>query len=350
MNKHNEKREIKMIGIDLAKSSFQLYGEDEAGVKVMNRKLNKKKLKEFMVNQKPCLVAMEACGTAHYWARLFRSMGHEVKLIPPQFVKPFVKSNKSDAADAEAICEAMQRPNMRTAAIKETDQQDIQAIHRMRSLVVSRRTAQINQVRGLLMEFGIEIPRGRRNVNRELPFIVEDAENGLSELFREELHGLYQELLHLDQRIEHYDQRIETIAKLDEQAQRLMSIPGVGPMSATALLSAIGDIGSFKSGRELAAWIGVVPRQHSTGGKPTLLGISKRGDTYLRQLLIHGARSVVTWVDNKLDPTSLWAKEVKDRRNFNIASVAMANKMIRIAYALLSKGETYQAGVVACRT
>ena len=342
MSKHTEKREIRKIGIDLAKSSFQLYAEDADGKKVMNRKMNKKKLKEFMIRQQPCLVGMEACGTAHYWARLFRSMGHEVKLIAPQFVKPYVKSNKSDAVDAEAICEAMQRPNMRFVAIKDTDQQDIQAIHRMRSLAVERRTAQINQARGLLMEYGIDIPKGRRAFMKELPFILEDAENGLSDLFREELHGLYLELQHLEERVEHYDQKIESIAQSDEQVQRLMTIPGIGPMGATALLAAIGDINLFNSGREVAAWLGLVPRQHSTGGKPTLLGISKRGDVYLRKLLIHGARSVMKWVDGKLDPTSLWAKEVKERRNFNIASVAMANKMVRVAYALLNKGENYR--------
>ena len=343
MSKNTENRVIRKIRVDLAKSSFQLYAEDESGKKMMNRKMSKKKLAEFMTRLEPCMVGMETCGTAHYWARKFRQMGHEVVLLAPQYVKPYVKTNKNDAADAEAICEAMQRPNMRFVAIKETDQQDVQAIHRMRSLAVERRTAQVNQIRGLLMEFGIDIPRGRNNVNRETPFILEDAENGLSELFREEMHGLYQELLHMDQRIHHYDQKIDAIAQADQQAQRLMTIPGIGPMTATALLAAVGDISTFKSGRELSAWLGLTPRQHSTGGKPLLLGISKRGDVYLRQLLIHGARSVIKWVDHKLDANSLWAKEVKDRRNFNIASVAMANKMVRVAYALLSKGEYFQA-------
>ncbi len=350
MSKHTEKLVIRKIGIDLAKSSVQIYAEDEFGKRVFNKKMNKKKLKEFMVRLEPCMVGMEACGSAHYWARLFRAMGHNVKLIAPQFVKPFVKSNKSDAVDAEAICEAMQRPNMRFVAIKDTDQQDVQAIHRIRELAVARRTAQVNQIRGLLMEYGIDIPKGRKNVNRDLPFILEDAENGLSDLFREELHGLYQELLHLDQRIEHYGLKIEILAATNEQAQRLMTIPGIGPMGATALLAAVGDISVFKSGRELAAYLGLVPRQHSTGGKTVLLGISKRGDVYLRKLLIHGSRSVMKWVDNKLDPTSLWAKEVKDRRNFNIASVAMANKMVRVAYALLSRGGIYKADMTPVST
>jgi len=277
-------------------------------------------------------------------------MGHEVKLISPQFVKPFVKSNKSDAADAEAICEAMQRPNMLFVAIKETDQQDIQAIHRMRSLAVERRTAQVNQIRGLLQEFGIEIPKGRVKVNEQLPYILEDAENGLSNLFRAELHGLYQELRHLDQRATHYDQQIEFIAEGDEQAQRLMTIPGIAAKGATALLAAIGDISHFKSGRELSAWLGLVPRQHSTGGKSTLLGISKRGDVYLRQLLIHGARSVMRCIDKKSDRTSQWGKELKSRRHNNVATVAMANKMARIAFALLRKGENYRVNPLQAAT
>lgn len=347
MSKHTEKRTIKRIGIDLAKTSFQLYAEDEAGKRIKNQKMSKKKLKEFMLRQSPCMVGMEACGTAHYWARLFRSWGHEVRLMAPQFVKPYVKSNKNDAVDAEAICEAMQRPNMRFVAIKEIEQQDIQSIHRMRSLITDRRTALVNQIRGLLMEFGIDIPKGRKHVNKALPSILEDAENGLSYLFRQELFELYQDLQHLDERVAHYDLKIGSLAQHSEQAKWLMTIPGVGPMIATALLAAIGDIRAFNSGRELAAWLGLTPRQYSTGGRQTLLGISKRGDIYLRKLLIHGARSVVKWVDKKEDMTSLWAKSVKERRNFNIASVAMANKIVRVAYALLSKGESFRMQTAA---
>ena len=298
-----------------------------------------------MMNLPPCLVGMEACGGAHYWARLLRNWGHQVKLIAPQFVKPFVKSNKNDAIDAEAICEAIQRPNMRFVAIKNTEQQDVLAIHRMRSLVVGQRTALVNQIRGLLQEFGIVIPKGRRHVNQYLPRILEDAENGLSGLFREALHGLYRDLSHFDQRVVDYDDRIDQMAQVDEQAQRLMTIPGVGPKVATALLGAIGDISAFKNGRELAAWLGLVPRQCSTGGKSTLLGISKRGDVYIRKLLIHGSRSVLNWVDRKDDRTSLWAKELKARRHKNIASVALANRIVRVAFALLKRGEDYKIAV-----
>ena len=345
MKEYNEKNAIKVIGIDLAKNSFHVHGVNQAGHKVMSKKMSRQNLKTFMMNLPPCLVGMEACGGAHYWARLLCSWGHQVKLIAPQFVKPFVKSNKNDAIDAEAICEAIQRPNMRFIAIKTTAQQDVLAIHRMRSLVVGQRTALVNQIRGLLQEFGIVIPKGRRHVNQYLPRILEDAENGLSGLFREALHGLYRDLSHFDQRVVDYDDRIDQMAQVDEQAQRLMTIPGVGPKVATALLGAIGDISAFKNGRELAAWLGLVPRQCSTGGKSTLLGISKRGDVYIRKLLIHGSRSVLNWVDRKDDRTSLWAKELKARRHKNIASVALANRIVRVAFALLKRGEDYKIAV-----
>jgi transposase len=342
MSKHSENREVKVMGIDLAKRHFHVYGVDVDGRKVLSKKFSRQKLKEYLVTLSACTVAMEACAGAHYWGRMLRSYGHEVRLIAPQFVKPFVKSNKNDAADAEAICEAAQRPTMRFVAVKELEQQDIQSIHRMRSLAVERRTAQINQIRGLVLEYGIEIPTGRFNLLKCLPEILEDAENGLREFFREELFGLYEELRHLDARIEHYDEKLKRIAQADERLQRLQTIPGIGPVIATALLAAIGDIHAFKNGRELAAWLGLVPRQHSTGGKATLLGISKRGDVYLRQLIIHGARAVLRWVDRKTDRTSRWAAVLKVRRHKNIAIVAMANKMVRVAFALLKKGESYR--------
>ncbi len=343
MDKHSEKRIIKVLGVDLAKRSFHIYGVDAKGCKIVSKKFSRRKLKEYLITLAPCLVAMEACGGAHYWARLFRSYGHEVKLIAPHFVKPYVKSNKNDALDAEAICEAAQRPNMRFVAIKEVEQQDIQSIHRMRSLAVERRTAQSNQIRGLLLEYGIEIPVGRTNIFKHLPYILEDAENGLTNLFRDELLILYEDLKYLDQRIAHYDEKIKRIAQRDERMVCLQTIPGIGPTIATALVSAVGDIHAFRNGRELAAWLGLVPRQHSTGGKSTLLGISKRGDVYLRKLIIHGARSIIRGVDRKSDRTSQWAAALMMRRHKNIAIVAMANKMVRVAFALLKKNETYRA-------
>jgi transposase len=350
MNKHIENREIKVVAIDLAKKSFQLHGVDANGHKVMGKKLTRKKLKNFMVQLPPCLVVMESCSGAHYWGRLFQSYGHEVKLIAPQFVKPFVKSNKNDAADAQAIYEASQRPGMRFVAIKSDEQLDIQAIHRVRSQLVKARTAAVNQIRGLLLEHGIDIPKGRAHVLRKLPGILEDADNGLSGRFRSVVHDLQEELRHIDQRIQRYDAEIDQIVRESDQARLLLGIPGIGPQTATALLSSIGDIGQFKNGRELAAFLGLVPRQHSTGGRPTLLGISKRGDVYLRTLLIHGARAVLRYVDNKPDHSSRWAKELMQRRGINIAAVAMANKMARTVYALLSKGERYNINHIAAKS
>lgn len=342
MGDYNESKAMRVVGIDLSKRSFQLHGVNHNGRQVMRKKLSRTKIKEFMVNLPPCLVAMEACGSSHYWARLFRSYGHEVKLIAPQFVKPYVKSNKNDAADAEAICEAVQRPNMRFVAVKEPIQQDIQAIHRMRSLAVARRTAQVNQIRGLLLEYGIEIPAGRTNVRKRLPTILGDGGNGLGDLFREELFLLGQELGHLDERVAHYDERINQLGREDVRIRRLLTTPGIGPLGATALVASAGDVSAFRNGREMAAWLGLVPKQHSTGGRNTLLGMSKRGDVYLRQLLIHGARAVLRRVANKDDRTSRWANALLARRHKNIAVVAMANKMVRTAFALLKKGEEYR--------
>jgi transposase len=291
---------------------------------------------------------MEACGSAHHWARIFRRFSHEVRLIAPQFVKPFVKSNKNDAVDAEAICEAVQRPNMRLVAVKTVEQQDIQAMHRMRSLVVERRTAHVNQVRGLLLEDGIEVAQGRAALMRRLPEILEDADNGLSERFRAELNELAEELRHLDARVAHDDARIEAIAPHDQHAQRLMTIPGVGPKVATALIAAVGeDPTLLGNARGLAAWLGLVPRQHSTGGRDRLLGISKRGAVYLRQLLLHGARAVMRWVERQDDRTSRWATALKTRRHINVAVVALANKIARVAYAVMTTGKPYDPTIGA---
>jgi transposase len=342
------KEPVVTIGIDLAKNSVHVFGVDAQGRQVLSKKVSRGKLSAFMVNQPPCLVAMEACGSAHHWARLFRDFGHEVRLIAPQFVKPFVKSNKNDAVDAEAICEAAQRPNMRFVAIKTVEQQDIQATHRMRSLTVERRTAQVNQVRGLLLEYGIDVPQGRAALMRRLPEILEDAENGLSERFRAELNTVLAELRHLDEQVAHYDTQIQAIAQNDETVQRLMTIPGIGALVATALVAVVGeDVGLFRNGRGLAAWLGLVPRQHSTGGRERLLGISKRGDVYVRQLLIHGARAVMRWVERKEDATSRWASALKSRRHTNIAVVAMANKIARVAYAVMRTGKPYDPAIGA---
>lgn len=347
MNHSKSNNAVCILGIDLGKTKFQLCGLTQSGKKIIDKQLTRKRLPGFVANLPSCLIGLESCGGSHYWARLFRSYGHTVKMIAPQFVKPFVKSNKNDRADAEAICEAIQRPNMRFVAIKEIEHQDIQSLHRIRSQVLANRTALVNQIRSLLHEYGINIPPGRRTVRRNVILVLEDADNGLTVPFRRWLFDLSDDLVRLDKRIETLDKEIQHIANSDERSRRLMQIPGIGPMCATALLAAVVDINHFRNGRELAAWLGLVPRQHSTGGKQTLLGISKRGDVYLRQLLVHGARAVVRMVEGKSDKRSIWLKNLLKRRHKNIATVAVANKMVRTAYALLKQGTDYQSTVVS---
>ncbi len=342
MTNHNPKLQISLLAIDLSKHSFQLHGVNAHGKCVLRKKLPRAKLLPFIANLPPCVIAIEACGGANHWLRKFSALGHVVQMIAPQFVKPFVKSNKSDAADAEAICEAAQRPNMRFVPAKSIQQQDIQSVHRIRSQAVARRTALANQIRGLLTEYGVIIPKGISYIRKQIPMILEDAENDLTVLFRELLSELYDEMVHLDQRVEMLEQKLAIIAAQNPDCQRLLTIPGIGLLTATALVAAIGDISVFKNGRELAAWLGLVPRQHSTGGVPTLLGISKRGDTYLRTLLIHGGRTVVRVAHKYEDSRNQWITELDQRRGKNISAVAVANKNARIAWAVLSKKESYQ--------
>ena len=334
---------IKTLGIDLAKSVFHLYGVDAHGKALMKKRLSRKKLLEYMANLRPCLIGMEACGGAHYWARAFRELGHEVKLMSPQYVKPYVKTNKNDYHDAEAICEAVSRPNMRFVGIKEVAQQDIQGLHRIRSGFMQARTRVVNQARGLLAEYGIVVGRQVGQFRRRLPEILADGENGLTDLGRELFAGLYQELVHLDERIGVCDEQMDRIFKENEACQRLAEVEGIGPITATALVASVGDPAVFRKGRQMSAWLGLVPRQHSTGGKPVLLGISKRGDRYLRTLLIHGARSVVSRAEGKSDARSRWITQLRRRVGMNKACVALANKNARIAWALLATGECYRA-------
>jgi len=346
MKRNPVNKVVKVLGIDLAKQSFQLHGVDASGPTVLRRKLSRKQLSAFVAQLELCLIGLEACGGAHHWSRVFKSFGHTIRIIVPQFVKPYVKSNKNDAVDAEAICEAVQRPNMRFVPEKNIEQQDMQSLHRIRSLVVARRTAQANQIRGLLLEYGIMIPQGIHCIRQQIPEILDSADNGMSSLFRDGLNELYRELPHLDERIVIIEKKLQRLGEQYEDCQRLMTIPGVGLLSATALLAAIGDINAFKNGRELAAWLGLVPRQHSTGGKPTLIGISKRGDSYLRMLLIHGGRSVVRVTHRHNDRRNSWIDALAQRRGVNIAAVAVVNKNIRIVWALLNKKTTYQAMLI----
>lgn len=340
------KEPISTLAIDLAKSSFHLHGADTSGHQVVSKPVSRQKLFAYVAQLPPCTVVMEACGGANYFARQFSEQGHSVKLIAPQFVKPFVKSNKSDAADAQAICEASQRPTMRYVQHKSINQQDIQSIHRARSLVKSQRVALSNQIRGLLSEYGIVFPVGLSVLRKQIVELLSGTDR-LTPLFIEMLTHHYGTLCHLDAEIEFFDRKIDQIARADERCRRLMTIPGIGPIAATALLVALGDGSSFASGREAAAYLGLVPRQHSTGGRSNLLGISKRGDKYLRSLLIHGGRTVVLHAAKHDDYRSQWITEVAQRRNVNIASVAVANKNVRTAWALLTRNSEYKTTPLA---
>ena len=332
---------ITRIGIDLAKLVFQIHGVDRAGKTVLVRQLKRSQMLAFFQKLEPCLIGMEACASSHHWARTLTAMGHTVKLIAPQFVKPYVKGNKNDANDAEAICEAMSRPNMRFVPVKTVAQQDIQALHRIRSELVHQRTAKVNQLRALLAEYGQSIAQGIRNLRQALPCVLEDDGNGLSAEFRVLLMGLYEDLVYLDSRVARQDEAIAKLARENAEAKRLMQLRGIGPITATALVAALGSGRQFKCGRDAAAWVGVVPGQHSSGGKDRLLGISKRGDVYLRTLLIHGARAVVKTCQGKDDALSLWVQRLCSRRNKNIAAVALANKTMRMAWAMLTNGSDY---------
>ena len=312
---------IKTQGVDLAKNLFHLHGVDAHGKVLVRKRLNRNKLLEFMTNLPPCLIGMEACGGAHYWAREFRELGHEVKLMPPQYVKPYAKTNKTDYNDAEAICEAVSRPSMRFVGIKEVAQQDVQGLHRIRSGFMQARTRVVNQTRGLLTEYGIVVGRQVGQLRRRLPEILEDGENGLTAFGRELFAGLYQELVHLDERIRTCDEQMDRVFKGNEVCQRLAEVEGVGPITATALVASVGDPSVFRKGRQMSAWLELVPRQHSTGGKAVLLGISKRGDRYLRTLLIHGARSVVSRAQGKSDARSRWITRLRQRVGMNKACV-----------------------------
>lgn len=340
---------VTRIGIDLAKNVFQIHGVDRTEKKVLARQLRRNQMSGFFQALEPCLIGLEACASAHHWARTLGAMGHTVKLIAPQFVKPYVRGNKNDANDAEAICEAVGRPNMRFVPIKSVEQQDIQALHRIRSELVHQRTAKVNQIRGLLSEYGLSIGQGVSQLRRALPLILEDAENGLMSSFRGLLMGLGEDLVYLDERIKRQDQAINQLASENTAARRLMGLRGVGPITATALVASLGSGKQFKRGREASAWAGIVPGQHSSGGKDKLLGISKRGDAYLRTLLIHGARSVVKACKDKDDALSRWVQSLWARRNKNVAAVALANKTMRMAWALLTSEAEYdpQYGIQA---
>ena len=340
---------LSRVGIDLAKSVYQLHGVDRSEQTIWRRRLTRGKwLKVLLDTIEPgCEIGMEACAGAHHWARQLQAKGFTVKLIAPQFVKPYVKSNKNDANDAEAICEAMSRPHMRFVAVKTVEQQDIQAVHRIRSGLLSQRTAKANQIRGLVGEYGIVAPRGLHQLRRAVPWWLEDAENGLSELFRSLLAELHRDLRYLDERVAALDTLIARSVEEDPLARRLLAVRGIGPLTASALAGALGDGSGFRKGREFAASLGLTPRQHSTGGRDRLLGISKRGDPYLRTLLVHGARTVLYRAKGRDDWLSQWMNGLAKRKHPNVAAVALANKTARIAWAIAAGEAKYEPAMAA---
>ena len=332
---------VTTIGIDLAKNVFQVHGADGRGKSVLKKALKRAQMLPFFANLTPCLIGMEACGSAHYWARKLEGLGHTVKLMAPQFVKPYVKTNKNDAADAEAICEAVTRPTMRFVPVKTVEQQAVLSLHRARQGFVKARTAQANQIRGLLAEYGLVIPQGIGHIAKNLPEILEDGENGLPGAFRQLIDRLGAYLKELDRQVHELEAQIQVWHRANPTSLKLAKIPGVGPLTASAMVATVGDATNFTNGRQLTAWIGIVPRQHSSGGKQTLLGISKRGDSYLRTLLIHGARAVIRLAKNKPGYGGSWLAGILQRRHKNVAAVALASKNARIAWALLAKDREY---------
>ena len=334
---------ITTIGIDLAKNVMQIHGVDGRVKTVLKRQLKRVQMAAYFANLEPCLIGMEACGSAHHWARKLEKLGHTVRLMAPQFVKPYVKTNKNDAADAEAICEAVSRPNMRFVPIKNGEQQAVLSLHRARQGFVKARTAQANQIRGLLSEYGIVIPKGISHIAKRLPEILEDGEKELPGVFRLLLQRLGEHLKELDRQVGELEVQIQSWHRENDLSRKLAQIPGIGPITASALVATIGDAKNFENGRQLAAWLGLVPRQNSSGGKATLLGISKRGDTYLRTLLIHGARAVIRVAERKAGYAGSWLARLIGRRNPNVAAVALANKNARVVWALLAQERNYQA-------
>lgn len=333
-----------VVGLDLAKNIFHLFMLTVEG-KPVKKKLKRAELVIYFANLPSSLIGMEACGGAHYWARELKKLGHEVVLLNTRYVKGFVVGNKNDFNDAEAIHTAVTRPNKRTASIKTVEQQDMQMLHGLRQNCVAERTAVVNQIRGFLAERGMVIPQGLNQVRKELPFILEDAENHLTPLSRELLAECYEKLIEMDKKLKEQQNRINRLCQQNALSRRLLEVPGIGPITATILASDVGDGKGYSKSRDYAASLGVVPRQHSSGDKPVYLGISKRGNGYLRTLLIHGARAVLKCCQDKTDPLSCWLQSLMARRGFNKAAVALANKNARIVWAMATQDRGYEAAV-----
>jgi transposase len=332
---------ITTIGIDLAKAVFQVHGVDGQGKAVLRKQLRRDQMAIFFAALPPCLIGMEACGSAHHWARKLQGFGHTVRLMAPQFVKPYVKTNKNDAADAEAICEAVTRPTMRFVPIKNVEQQAVLALHRVRQGLVKARTAQGNQIRGLLSEFGLILPLGLAALHQRVPVLLDQAGDELPGAFGQLVQRMLDHLKDLDRQVGELEMQIQLWHRSNALSRKLEKIPGIGPITASALIASIGDARNFANGRQLAAWLGLVPRQHSTGGKSHLLGISKRGDRYLRTLLIHGTRAVIRQAERKINAQG-WLARLLARRNKNVVTVALANKNARTVWALLAHDRQFR--------
>ena len=338
--------EVSTIGLDIAKSVFQVHGIDGSGTMVIRRQLRRRQVLRFFENQAPCLVGMEACATGHYWAREIAALGHEVRLMPAAYVKPYVKRNKNDAADAEAICEAVSRPTMRFVAVKSAEQQSVLMLHRSRELLVRQRTMLVNAIRAHLAEFGIVARVGLPQVKELLAVIADPDDGRLPPAARTCLESLARQFMSLHEEICAAEKRLHAWHRSNEVSQRLETIPGIGPITASALAASITDPSVFKNGRELAAWIGLVPRQSSTGGKERLGRISKQGDQYLRWLLVAGAMAVIRQAKRRETTNRPWLDELMARKPTKVAAVALANKMARMAWVLLEHGGTYQQPAV----
>ncbi|MDP2620665.1 MAG: IS110 family transposase [Hyphomicrobiales bacterium] len=338
---------IVTLGLDLGKNWIHMVGLDEPGRIVLRRRIRRDRLLVQTGNMAACLIGMEACCGAHHLGRLLESQGHTARLMPPQYVKPFVKSNKNDYRDAEASAEAVQRPTMRFVPLKSEAQLDLQTIHRVRSRLVGRRTALINQIRAILLERGITVPQRRRVLETRLPAILADEQRGLSPRVRHLIEDMRAEWCELDRRIDVFNAELTVTARRDDACRRLCEIPGIGALNATALVAAVGNGTAFDKGRDMAAWLGLVPRQHSTGGKQRLLGISKRGNKYLRTLLIHGARAVLPYLAQRQDALGSWLRTLLARAHRNVVVVALANKLARIAWAVLAGTHRYEMSASA---
>lgn len=334
---------IEILGIDIAKNVFQLHGVNRNGRVVLKRRVMRDQLLDVLARIERCTIVVEACTGAFYWARKFEGLGHQVRIVSPQYVKPFVRRQKNDGNDAEAICTAARQPHIPFVPKKSVEQQDIQALHRARQRMVNHRTAVVSQIRGLLLDRGFAFAKSITCARRIIPQILSDVDNELTPLAREAIAELYDLLRDLDRRIALFDKKIDRVFRGSEACQRIARIKGVGPKTATAIVAAVGDGNEFKNGRHLAAGLGLVPRQFSSGDRRTLMGISKRGNQHLRSLLVHGARAVVRTAPRKTDAANQWVNQLRERRGFNRATVAVANKNARIIWAVLRSGESYRA-------